>query len=266
VRHRGRPIALLAVGEESADGLYDTGRCAVLDGICALLSIVLAPASAPEDALAMLVHDIKSPMQGVVGFARLLRTGTSGDLTGEQENLLERIAENGEYVVDLADRILSAGGLDETAIRKGAVEPRALVEGVVQRLQGKLAARRVGLETWFERNLPDLHADAFYLGQALQNLADNAINAAPAGSGVRIAVHAVSGALDIVIEGDGRQSNAQAVDLPEVPVQARARRLYHGMGLSIASRIVTAHGGRLEVRRARGTMTVHVTIPLLREE
>jgi len=99
---------------------------------------------------------------------------------------------------------------------------------------------------------PRLVADSLRLGEVVYNLISNAIKYSPAGSRVRVSVWADSAFACIAVDDSG----------PGIPKEERERifeRFYRidrsraqdsggrGLGLAIASEIVKAHGGRIEV-------------------
>jgi signal transduction histidine kinase len=99
---------------------------------------------------------------------------------------------------------------------------------------------------------PRLVADSLRLGEVVYNLISNAIKYSPAGSRVRVSVRADSAFICIAVEDSG----------PGIPEDERERifeRFYRidrsraqdsggrGLGLAIASEIVKAHGGHIEV-------------------
>ncbi|MCI0432205.1 MAG: GAF domain-containing sensor histidine kinase [Gemmatimonadetes bacterium] len=290
IRHDERVVALLAVDRKDQNAPLTAADCLLLENICALLSMRLGPtlerpgrapsrapeqprattstSSAPDDAaLAMLVHDLRAPMQGIVGHARLLQSGRVGTLDADQQSLVKRIVENGDYILELADRVLKAGSLRLDSLQPGDADAGTLVAEVIRRLEGKVLARDARITVDLVEPVPPLRADPFFLAEALQNLIDNALNAAPPGRTLSIRCAAVD---DGFVRFDVRGEDALDVlrlrfeaTPPPAGSPGPGRRLYHGTGLSIARRIVAAHGGRLWAELADdGRIAVAFTVPV----
>jgi signal transduction histidine kinase len=219
-----------------------------------------APDSASAEAtLAMLVHDLKAPLQGIMGNAELLLAGRFGELADEQSSAITRIGENSEHLFDLANRIQLASDLGDALIEPEAVDAGTLIERIVERMEGKAAARDIRLLKSVQQDLAPLCGDAFHLAQAIQNLIDNALNACARRGTVRIGASLAGGRLARIDVSGRNPADSTPAELPG----SAQRRLFHGLGLSIARRIADAHGGSLWAERTgTGAVTVSFTVPL----
>jgi signal transduction histidine kinase len=221
-------------------------------------------AARSDATLAMLVHDMKGPLQGIIGNTELLMAGRFGALAADQHAAITRIGENSEYVLDLANRIQCASDLDETLIKPEPVDMAAVIERIIARMEGKAASRGIRLDAAVQSDLALVCGDEFHLAEALQNLVDNALNACSARGTVRICANTIPRGL-ARFDVAGRDCTDAPTDRNTAAVPP-ARRLFHGLGLSIARRIATAHGGRLWAESAgERAMTVSFTVPLWTE-
>jgi signal transduction histidine kinase len=147
--------------------------------------------------------------------------------------------------------------LDLVPFLQGLVEsarPRADEKGIALTLDG------VG-------SSPTVHADPHMLTRAIENLLDNAIRHTPRGEDIRIALRTTPEGAEISVTDSG--SGFADQDLPHLfePLYrgdtSRSRETGGaGLGLTIAHRIVTAHGGTLSATNApSGGARLTITLP-----
>lgn len=143
----------------------------------------------------------------------------------------------------------------------------ALIELCVTELEPKAAERRIAIE----RDLPvsplNITADATQLTVALRALLDNALNAIDSDGNVWIAARAISdsdGVIEIIVRDSGPGITPEVrrhLFDPYYSGRQAGRGL--GLGLSKCWRIVTLHGGRIEVESAPGQgATFRIVLPL----
>ncbi|HPP83665.1 MAG TPA: PAS domain S-box protein, partial [Rubrivivax sp.] len=225
--------------------------------------------------LATISHELRTPMNGVVGLAEVL---ARSDLNPYQGDLVRTMRESSFGLLALIDDLLDlskieAGRLD---LERRPVELRELVEGACDALQPGAAARGVLLQVYVAPALPaQVLLDAVRFRQIVDNLASNAIKFSGglerAGC-VRVRVDGVDGAdgpmlrLQVVDNGIGMSAQTLArIFEPYAQADASTARRYGGTGLGmpIVQRLAHAFGGRVEVRSAleQGS-TVTVCIPL----
>lgn len=159
-----------------------------------------------------------------------------------------------------------------------------IMRETVQTFASLLDQYDIKVREYFQTGLPAIRVDAVLIGQVLQNVVYNAIQAMPQGGG--LALYAGMSDTNPETMMLSISDSGMGIDPSEVERVFRpfytTKTLGTGLGLSVAHRIVEAHGGAIEVccnpcrhmladgtlksggarrKAARGT-TVHILLPL----
>ena len=205
------------------------------------------------EQLASLSHEFRTPLNGVLGMARLL-DGTR--LTAEQRAYTAALRESGEHLLTLVNDVLDFAKLGAGRIDLHASDVRieTLLRGVCELLSPR--AREKGIEiAWaVPATVGSIHADEGRLRQILLNFAGNAVKFTETG-GVLLGVAEVRpGRLRLTVDDTGPGvSEAHRERIFEAFAQADAAHADlggAGLGLAIARRLATAMGGQVGVEAA----------------
>jgi signal transduction histidine kinase len=205
-----------------------------------------------DEFLATVSHELRTPLNAIVGWARLL---SDGRLSPDQQRQgLEVIRRNADaqalLIEDLLDvsRIISGKMRIETL----PVDPRAVIEAVLESVRPAVEAKQLRLERVYEIESPMIVGDESRLRQIVWNLVSNAVKFTPSKGEIRIALRSDGGAVDIVVTDNGRGITADF--LPYVFDRFRQadggiNRAHGGLGLGLAisRHLAELHGGRIEV-------------------
>jgi two-component system, OmpR family, sensor histidine kinase MtrB len=219
--------------------------------------------------LAGVAHDLRNPLSALKMSAALV---TSGRVP--EERLLKtmglvrrQVSRLDQMVGDLLDATRIEAGHFELSLRERDV--RELASSVVELHDAGTESRVLRLEVPEEP--VRVRCDATRVEQVLHNLVSNALKYSPETSEVRVEVRREGDEawLSVVDQGIGMSAEEQrGLFTPFLRTgSARAKAPGVGIGLSVARRIVEAHGGRLEVHSEPGLgSTFRVRLPLAREE
>ena len=209
-----------------------------------------------EDFFASVSHEIRTPVNGLIGWTELL---LDTPLDGEQREYAERLSRSGKLLVAIVDDVL-----DSAKIAAGKIELEAApldLGGLVLDLTEQLAesAQRKGLELTgrVDPTVPGtVRGDGVRLGQVLTNLVGNAIKFTSTGEvSIRVML-ADETDTDVLVRfevgdtGIGIPLERQA-DIFERFVQAESSTTRRfggsGLGLAIARQLATLMGGQIGV-------------------
>ena len=264
---RGQPAGLLAVGGKSSGRPFSADDVDVLTTLANQTAIALANAAALEqlrdaqeslaraehlaaigELSAGVAHGIRNPLAGI----RL-----AAQLGLEQVPATEPVHENLQDVLVEVDKLEAhvRGILDFTRPFEPHVEPThlaSLIEALLRTLASRLEAGGVTVDLDVPPDLPLVRADPAHLGQAIQELVVNAIEAM--GPGGRIAISAAASG-----NGAGRVRVELADTGPGVPPEMRQRvfglfmttkSTGTGVGLAVVRKIIERHGGTIALDAA----------------
>ncbi len=229
-----------------------------------------AASRAKDEFLAVLAHELRTPLHAVLGWTDLLRR--EGVSASDVARGLEVIERNARAQARLIEEVLDMSAMMRRKVQI-KLDPIALGTVLLQALDAvRPAADARGITIEWEGDAADLTVlgDPERLLQVIHNLVGNAVKFTPDGGRVRVRVSATEGTVALHVEDTGI---GIAPDfLPRIfdeftqarnPLTERPRGL--GLGLAIARRLVELHGGVIEAAspgEGRGA-TFTVRLPLL---
>jgi len=214
----------------------------------------------------LVVHELATPIATLRTFAHVLVDGHSASLTDGQRKAAHGLASESRRLQQLVDRMeeLRSLELDDFACDLRSVRLRPLIDDAAAYARGLPGAHPVNVS----RNCQDVRAcaDAVRLGQALRDILTNAARYSPAGSPIVVeCLQGSSGRVRVAITDRGR-------GIPAEERQRVMRRFERGseaygepgsgLGLYVASRIVSAHGGALLLEDGEDGVGLRVVLEL----
>jgi len=231
-----------------------------------------AMADALEDAerqrrnlVADVAHELRTPLSNVQGYTEALKDGVLQPDDATLDTIHQQVLYLAHLIADL--RLLAeteAGGF------RLAPEPASVAEVVRQTAEAfrpKAEAKGVALALDIPENLPPALLDRTRIEQVIGNLVDNAIRHTPSGGMVTISAETPPAAAE---SGPGKAGVVRIAvsdsgeGIPEALTPFVFDRMYRvdpsrdrstggaGLGLTIAKKLVEAHGGSISVASAAG--------------
>jgi signal transduction histidine kinase len=233
----------------------------------------LAAATHARDRfMAMMSHEMRTPLNAILGYTELLELEIDGQLSSGQRSQLERIRVGSRHLLDLINDVLDLARADADKLELDVrpVDVSAVFDEVHALLE--LQARQQNLRFTIEelpKNLPPVMADLQRLRQIIMNLTGNAIKFTESGS-VRLCAshdvdsHVVSIRVDDTGIGMDPDVSARAFDeFYQADGRLTRRRGGSGLGLAISRRLARAMGGDIQVTSKLGKgSTFTLTLPM----
>lgn len=223
---------------------------------------------AREEVLAIVSHDLRNPLSGIMLGASLLQM--SEDLSEEDrqqvDTMLVSAKRMSRLIADLLDITRIEGG-KRLPIEAERIEPHELLEETQELFSAQSAAQSVTLQMQPGEGVPAVHADRHRVMQVLSNLVGNSLKFTPEGGIVSVRVEGKNGEVLFTVSDTGPgipKENLNDIFSPYWQAK-RAERLGAGLGLPIAKGVVEAHGGRIWVESEPGEGTrFYFTLPAYR--
>ena len=219
-----------------------------------------------SEFLAMMGHELKTPLHAIRGFSQLLLEGIDGPLTPKQREDVESILASGDHLLELIDNLLRFSKLEagEERLHLEEVDPATIAAEVAQAFER--FAREKGLELRLHVNPMRIQADGTKLRQILMNLVSNAVKYTKRGT-VEIAAEARDGNVLFVVADTGPgipPQDQERIFEPFTQLDSSSTRetMGLGLGLAIVKKYVELHGGRVWLESAPGEGSrFYFTIP-----
>jgi signal transduction histidine kinase len=205
--------------------------------------------------VADVAHELRTPLTVLRGYLEALKDGVMAAEPEVLDVIHAEVLQLQRLVEDLQD--LAQADASELTLHPEPVDLRALLPRVAAGFALEAAHKGVRLETEVAPDLPLVRADPRRVGQVVHNLIANALRYTPAGGSIRLTAAAVAGAVRVEVADTG--SGIAPEHLPHIfdrfyrvdPSRARETG-GSGLGLTIAKRLVEAHGGSIGVESAVG--------------
>ncbi len=221
-------------------------------------------ASAREalEAIVAMAHDLRSPLNVILGYANLLSEGAYGPVNPSQREILSTMAKRGESLLSL---LAAAMDLARVEVGAGATKPTEVpLDEIIREVISSAASRRsndeVALEWSVDPKLPHLTIERAYLEHILQNLTDNALKATERGKiQIRATLEETENRVRITVSDTGRGIEPQRVPhlfelFQGTDGPSRSRAAY-GCGLFLVRKFCERLGAKLDVSTRLGEGT-----------
>jgi signal transduction histidine kinase len=216
-------------------------------------------------------HELKTPINVVLGYLQLLQEGVYGPVTPRQREVLATLEMQSRSLARLVHQLLDMSRFEAGG---GKLEIRSVhlpqFFGDLEQSFRVLAIQRgVAFEIERARAIPhEVFWDPDRVNEVLGNLLSNAFKFTERGGTVTLRIERVDDAVSLEVRDTG--AGIPPEQLPRVfekfyqaSNQEAAAQIGTGLGLAIAKQIVVAHGGEVAVDSTVGVgTTFYITLPI----
>ncbi len=270
-------IGFLAVGyhaiqdaelEPALDLLAGIAEHATLAlGNVRLLDEVRQASAMKSEFVGAISHELRSPLNVMLGYLEMLLDGGCGPLTAEQRQVLERSQQYSLSLLEMITALLDLNRLEagRLPVERTAVAPRALLEEMERQLPETWRRPEVAFRVDVSADLPAIATDAGKLKTVVRNLVHNALKFTDRGHVTVAAGMTPAGHLAITVDdtGHGIPPDALAYIFDMFRQVPGAGGGGVGLGLHLVQRLVQLLGGDVHVTSTVGRGTrFTITLPL----
>jgi signal transduction histidine kinase len=204
-------------------------------------------------------HELRTPLASIRMYAEMLEMAGARLDAGEQKRQLAVIRSEAGRLERLIDAVLDFASLQRGTrrFRFEYDEIGPLVVAAAQSFRAQAESLGFAYRVEVEPDLPELRVDADAIREVLLNLLSNAVKYSDSDRSIVVRAYRRGDAVALEVEDRGigiDPADHERIfeDFYRVDERLSTTRQGVGLGLTLARRIVEAHGGRIEVHSARG--------------
>jgi signal transduction histidine kinase len=208
-----------------------------------------------RNMVADVAHELRTPLSNIRGYLEAIRDGMIQPDAAAMNSLNEEVSLLSQLVNELQELSLVEAG--ELKLVYQVEDITNLIKQAVTPWQPQLMAGEISLALDLPDNLPPVNIDWQRVNQVLHNILENAVAHTPRGGTVSVAASDKGKWVEVSVSDTGEGIPAE--DLPHIferfyrVDKSRARATGgSGLGLTIARRLVEAHGGTIAVQSKLG--------------
>jgi signal transduction histidine kinase len=204
--------------------------------------------------LSQFSHEMKSPLGAIKQSAHLLESALGDTIDRDQKRLLSIIQGNNQTLYTLIDRILTSGQTDEEQVKLNIQRANIvkLFTQTLMLLSPVIKEKNIKVELNYSAKKIECDLDMEKMQEVFQNFIENAVKFSPENSTIYITIFLKYPFITVIIKDEG-------IGIPAEETPYIFEKLYRasnskkisvkgtGLGLYIASKILKAHGARIQV-------------------
>jgi PAS domain S-box-containing protein len=224
-----------------------------------------------DQFLAILSHELRSPLNPILGWAKLLQQNTNIN-SAKTAEALATIERNAKLQLQLIEDLLDVSKIlrGKLNLETSALSLEPTILAAIETVRLAAEAKGIQIQTEFATNVGQIKGDAARLQQIVWNLLTNAVKFTPHGGRVEVRLTRVGNSAQIAVSDTGKGINPEF--LPHVfdyfrQADSTTTRKFGGLGLGLAivRNLVEIHGGTIQAAspgEGQGA-TFTVMLPLL---
>lgn len=222
--------------------------------------------------LANMSHDLRTPLNAMMGFAQMLEHHTFGPLGDPHyDEYAASIHNSGQHLVSLINDILDISKIESGhyELAEEVMQPADFISDAISMVEPQAKGRGQSIHAVLPAHLPYILCEKRAMVQVLGNLLSNAVKFSPEGGRIDLKVEVEEGkqlTIEVRDHGDGiSPSDQQRIFEPFRQAESmlsRKREEGTGLGLFLSRQLTELHGGKLLLESSIGDGTsVTVILP-----
>ncbi|MBD2337016.1 response regulator [Calothrix sp. FACHB-156] len=203
-----------------------------------------------DEFLAIVSHELRSPLNPILGWAKLLKKRNLNEITTLRA--VETIERNAELQAQLIDDLLDISRIlrGKLGLNLETVNLATTIEAALETVRLAAEAKSMQIHLNLDYKVAQVKGDSSRLQQVVWNLLSNAIKFTPSGGEIEVKLQQIDSQVEIQVSDTGKGISPDF--LPHVfeyfrqadsTITRRSGGL--GLGLAIVRQLVELHGGRV---------------------
>lgn len=213
-----------------------------------------------DEFVSMASHQLRTPLTSIKGYISMVLEGDAGEISDDQRRLLSEAFTSSERMVRLIGDFLNVSRLQNGKFmidRSMQVDLADIVRQEIANVREIAGARGIGIAYHQPSHYPALFLDEDKIRQVIMNFLDNAVFYAGDSKAITVRLYVSEGAavFEVVDHGIGVPAAAQKHLFTKFYRAENAQKQRPdgtGVGLYLAKRVVTGHGGKLVFHSVEG--------------
>ncbi len=233
---------------------------------------------AKTDFLFQMSHDIRTPMNAIIGFTHFIKS--SNDIDTIHKDYVTKLETAGQQLLMLINDALEMSRIESGKLvyHREMIDIRSIITNVMAVMQIHADEKGVKMVSDFSVNDPVVFCDQNHMNRVILNLLSNAVKFTPSGGRVTVSLHEKPNApeghasFELKVADTGIGMSPEFLDKVFEPFEREQTSTVSGMqgtglGLSIVKSIVENSGDTIHVESKQGEGTVFtIDLTLLRGE
>jgi PAS domain S-box-containing protein len=208
-----------------------------------------------DEFLAIVSHELRSPLNAMLGWARVLRSGNVDEET--QKHAIGVIEQSAEMQSRLIEDLIDSARIESGQLRieSRPVNLNPVIQSAIDTVHPAAESKGVEIRTDLDMQAGIITGDAERMQQIVWNLLSNAVKFTPKGGRVEAKLSRQDPWVTMTVKDTGR--GIKADDLPyifdrfrQVDSSTTRRTGGLGLGLSLVKNLVDLHGGKITAESA----------------
>jgi len=210
-----------------------------------------------------IAHELNEPLGNILGFAQLAKKCQGVPVSAEQD--IEKIEAASLHAREIIQKLLVFAR--QTPPHKTHVNLNQVVEDGLYFFEARCAKEGIELLRLLSPDVPEITADPGQLNQLLVNLVVNALQSMPGTGKITVQTRFSNNNVYLIVKDTGIGMNKEVLDKIFIPFFT-TKDVGHGtgLGLPVVYGIVTAHGGKVDVKSEPGSGTrFEIQLPVIEQ-
>lgn len=207
-----------------------------------------------QDLIRMIIHDLKSPLSGIMGGLDYLESGLLGEFTPEQKKIISVAKKSSETMLVMIQNLLDIAKMEEgkLELRKDKADIANILKERKTQFEALASSEGKFLSLEIGQNLEQVEMDSHLIERVINNLLTNALNHTPRGGKINLKLRKLDNCVEVSVSDNGVGIPSEYLDkIFEKFVQVSRKQAHlrtgAGLGLTFCKMVVETHGGQIRV-------------------